>query len=74
MALWMCVSSVEAGSREGWGGGDRMLVLLCTVRVYVGVYTNDDLFHRLETVHFSVLSLVRVTWRIRAEVIQNPEA
>jgi hypothetical protein len=38
------------------------------------VTDKDDLFHRLETVHFSVLLLVRVTWRTRAEVIQNPEA
>jgi hypothetical protein len=36
---------------------------------------NDDLFQRLETVHFfRLFTGVMVTWRTRAEVIQNPEA
>ncbi len=39
-----------------------------------GVLLNDDIFHRLETVNFFVFSLVRVTWRTRAEVIQNPRS
>jgi hypothetical protein len=36
--------------------------------------TNDDLFHRLETVHFFRLFTGEGDRRTRAEVIQNPEA
>ncbi len=54
---------------------DRMLASIAYTTLYfggLGFLTNDDQFHRLET--FSVLSLVRVTWRTQAEVIQNLEA
>jgi hypothetical protein len=51
-----------------------ILASLTTRSVVSLVKTNDDLFHRLETFTFSVFSLVRVTWRTQAEVIQNPEA
>ncbi len=45
------------------------------VHIYHSVCTNDDLFDRLWRLFaFSVFSLVRVTWRTRSEVIQNPEA
>jgi hypothetical protein len=38
------------------------------------VYTNDDLFDRLETVRFFRHFTGEGDWRTRAEVIQNPEA
>jgi hypothetical protein len=45
------VSGIFTRVRRGGGGYERMPL--------DSILINDDLFHRLETVHFSVFSLVR---------------